>query len=217
MGHDLYATRTGHMAPPTTATYGIGQVGQQTQPGQWHGASVQGGYTRQWSVYTVLRSSWLRVYSFCPQACTLYLFGILAIPLCNYSGTLLVFLFTLSAVYNYLLFHSASCLQFLSVLNNFPPWKYTIFLFFWHSLASSCLPLYLSNHVSWMGCSPLYLTTLLRPLCVGHHVDDESETLCNTNRLHNSVRCVCWQLHLNPTKLTGYGYSQNCWTNAHSP
>ena len=38
---------------------------------------------------------WLRVYSFRPQACTLRIFGILAIPLCNYSGAafLLVFLF----------------------------------------------------------------------------------------------------------------------------
>jgi pheromone receptor transcription factor len=46
-GHDLYAAQPGLMAPPAAPGYGF-QPGQQTSPGQWHGAgAVQGGYARR--------------------------------------------------------------------------------------------------------------------------------------------------------------------------
>ncbi|KAI0252380.1 SRF-type transcription factor (DNA-binding and dimerization domain)-domain-containing protein [Lactifluus subvellereus] len=45
-GHDLYAAQPGLMAPPS---YGFGQPGQPTAPGQWShgGGAVQGGYPRR--------------------------------------------------------------------------------------------------------------------------------------------------------------------------
>jgi pheromone receptor transcription factor len=48
-GHDLYAAQPGLMAPPAAPSYGFGQPGQPTAPGQWShgGGAVQGGYPRR--------------------------------------------------------------------------------------------------------------------------------------------------------------------------